>query len=410
MMRGAHIWIWMVCCGLACVSCTRHAADEATSLYEEGKALREQGEPVEAMQTFLRAAHSGTNDEVLLGRIYANMANMCRQANEHETAYRVYSLSATHFASSCDTLLHAYALNNMAWEQAVMGQKDLALTLAKEAVMTAPCELIREKVRETHAAACLFAKEYDSVLYYSVPPADDYLLMLRGQAWSYLQEDDSATYYAQLLLPRTTNLFYLDDIYYILTHNDPCVTKDELRRMASERADVQKGLEERHAKLAQAVQFLEQDLARKDCPWGQLLLAVVIATAVTGSIAVWLVQKRKQIELADRMRTLCNAESVKNALHWNDYPTFCQETDQQLNGLAHTIQKKGLNEQDIRICVLVLLGLSHKEMADLLNCSPKSIGKLKDLTAHKLGVSGGHLQEEMLQICSKGCKKRSKKV
>ena len=34
-------------------------------------------------------------------------------------------------------------------------------------------------------------------------------------------------------------------------------------------------------------------------------------------------------------------------------------------------------------------------MADLLICSPNSIGKQKDLTAHKLGVSGGQLQKKL---------------
>jgi hypothetical protein len=56
-------------------------------------------------------------------------------------------------------------------------------------------------------------------------------------------------------------------------------------------------------------------------------------------------------------------------------------------------------EQDVRMCVLVLLGVSHKETAELLNCSPKSVGKLKDLTAHKLGVSGGQLRQKMEEIC-----------
>jgi len=57
-----------------------------------------------------------------------------------------------------------------------------------------------------------------------------------------------------------------------------------------------------------------------------------------------------------------------------------------------------LNEQDIRICILVLIGLSHKEIAEMLNCSPKSIGKLKDVTARKLGVSGGQLQTKLEKI------------
>jgi hypothetical protein len=178
------------------------------------------------------------------------MANMCRLANEHETAYRVYGISAEHFKTSGNTMLYAYALNNMAWEQAVMGNKDKALSILNSALA---CRLednerlsIIKKARETRAAACLFAKEYDSVLVWTAPPVNEYLQMVRAQAYSYLQQDDSAAYYAELLLPRTTNPFYLDDIYYILTHNDASADKEDLRRRASERADVQKTIEVRH--------------------------------------------------------------------------------------------------------------------------------------------------------------------
>lgn len=49
------------------------------------------------------------------------------------------------------------------------------------------------------------------------------------------------------------------------------------------------------------------------------------------------------------------------------------------------------------MCVLVLIGLSHRQIADLMNCSPKSIGKLKDLTAHKMNVSGGQLRDRLIE-------------
>ena len=62
----------------------------AMALYQNGKALREEGKQVEAMQAFIEATHSGTDDEALLGRIRSNMANMCRQANDHETAFEIY--------------------------------------------------------------------------------------------------------------------------------------------------------------------------------------------------------------------------------------------------------------------------------------------------------------------------------
>ena len=227
-----YIFVLYILC-LVAAGCSSHADQNALSLYQQGRALREEGCQEEAMQAFIEATHSGTDDEALLGRVYSNMANMCRQANDHETAFEVYALSAEHFQKAGDTLAFAYALNNMAWEQAALGHKDSALALIEKAVRVCPREPLLEKVRETQAAACLFAKEYDSVLVYTTPPANEYLLTLRAQAFSYLQMDDSATYYALLLLPQTTNLFALDDLYYILTHNYPCAFLRTCRRAKS---------------------------------------------------------------------------------------------------------------------------------------------------------------------------------
>ena len=381
------------------------------TLYQHGKTLREEGKQVEAMQAFIEAAHSGTDDEVLLGRVYSNMANMCRQANEHRTAFEVYQISAQHFAKSYDTLAYAYALNNMAWEQAVMGHKDSARALISQAITVYPNEPLLDKVRESQAAACFFAQEYDSVLYYTSSSHDsDYLLMLRAQAFSFLQMDDSATFYAKLLLPRMTNPFYLDDLYYILTHNDAAADKETLLRLTSDRADVQKQIKERHGQLALAVLLLQQDLH----PQKQSLSILFIILIMSGlALLIWLIyiayqqyllhaekakfeQARIQ-ELNANKQLLLESEDIRQELVWNDYEELRREINKRFFNLATKLQDMDLNEQDIRMCILVLIGLSHKEIAEMLNCSPKSIGKLKDLTARKLGVSGGQLQEKLLK-------------
>ncbi len=379
------------------------------TLYQNGKALREEGKQVEAMQAFIEATHSGTDDEALLGRIRSNMANMCRQANDHETAFEVYALSAEHFRKANDTLAYAYALNNMAWEQAVMGHKDSARALISQAITVYPHEPLLDKVRESQAAACFFAQEYDSVLYYAASSHDsDYLLMLRAQAFSFLQMDDSATFYAKQLLPRTTNPFYLDDIYYILTHNDLSAQKDTLLKWSSERADVQKQIKERHGQLALAVHLLQQDLH----PQKQNLSIWFILLIVSGlALLIWLIyvayqqyllhaekakfeQARIQ-ELNANKQLLLESEDIRQELAWNDFEALCREINKRFFNLATKLQDMDMNEQDIRMCILVLIGLSHKETAEMLNCSPKSIGKLKDLTARKLGVSGGQLQDKL---------------
>ncbi len=380
----------------------------AMTFYQNGKALREEGKQEEAMQAFIEAAHSETEDEALLGRVYSNMANMCRQANDHETAYEVYGMSAEHFRKTNDTLAYAYALNNMAWEQAVMGEKEEAYMLVDSAVRIYSYSPLIEKVIETKSAACLFRQEYDSVLYYTNGADNDYLLMLRAQAFSFLQIDDSAMLYAQQLLPRMTNLFYLDDLYYILTHNDTKADTETLRVLASERADVQNAIKERHGELTKAVQLLRQDLSKKEqaTSWKAILWWVIgIVLLVWGAIVVYKqrkLQKEKsdfeqarRKELAQNIRQLQEAKDVRHELAWDDFAALCLQIDKRFHGLASRLQEQRLNEQDVRICILVLIGLSHKEIADMLNCSPKSIGKQKDLTAHKLGVSGGQLQDKL---------------
>ena len=216
-----RILLLVICCVTLLSAGSKPSHEQVQAWYEQGKDLRTQGEPAKAMAVFLQAAHSGTDDEMLLGRVYSNMANICRQANEHLLAYYVYSTSAEHFLASKDDLAYGYALNNMAWEQAAMAHKDSAWALIDQALQVYPLFPLTDKVIETRAAACYFTQEYDSVLYYSTPPADDYLLMLRAQAYSFMHADDSATYYAQMLLPRTDNPFYLDDLYYILRWEAP---------------------------------------------------------------------------------------------------------------------------------------------------------------------------------------------
>ena len=407
MSRLVNIGLGVLLC-LVFAGCGQRADEEAQLCYEQGKALREQGEPAQAMQVFLRAAQCG-HDERLLGRVYSNMANMCRQAGEHGKAYRVYAVSAEHFAAAEDTLAYAYALNNMAWEQAVMGHKDSALALVDSAVHCYPRSPLTEKVTETRAAACFFREDYDSVLYYTAPPANDYLLMLRAQAYSYLQQDDSATYYAQLLLPRTTDPFYLDDLYYILAHNDTSASKEDVLLVTSERVDVQQIIEARHGKLTQAVLLMEMDERGSHGPW--IMTAYLLAVLISIGLSVWaiIIHRRhthlhheltqqealRQHERERNIRLLVEVPDIRKELPWDDYPALCRQIDKRFHGLADRLQAEGMNEQDVRLSLLVLLGMSHREMADILNCSPKSIGKLKDVTAHKLGISGGQLQQKL---------------
>ena len=173
---------------------------------------------------------------------------------------------------------------------------------------------------------------------------------------------------------------------------------------------IQKAIKERHGELTKAVEILKQGWTPEEhfSPW-MIILFIALGTG----ILVWgafianrqrllrteekQFKQTRQLDLSQNIRLLRETKDLRNELAWDDFTAFCAQSDKRLNAITTKLQAFGLNEQDVRICVLVLIGLSHKETAEILNCSPKSIGKLKDLTAKKLGVSGGQLQEKLLK-------------
>lgn len=385
-------------------ACSMHDTEYARQCYEEGRVLRQNGEVVQAMECFVTATRCYTDDYCLLGRVYSNMANMCRQAEQHALAYEVYTLSSEQFAKTGDSLAYAYALNNMAWEQAVQGHKDSALLLVDSALSVCPDSAVEKKVLESVSAACLYVDEYDSALFYTAHMNTLYGRMLRAQAFAFLNRCDSALWYAEKVIDETSNPRYLDDAYYILAHCDSTAEVDDILNITSARTDVQRELEQEKTQLAQAIVVMRQGLDKKRYSIKGLviLLCGLLATGVVIIVVIFLIGRSKERELAKTCRILAHSNDLKNELHWDNYSEFCAICNERLFGLADKLQKRELSERDIRICVLVLLGLSYAQMADILYRAQNGIGKDKYLIAKKLGVTVKDLQTTLVSMaCSK---------
>lgn len=407
---------WLILCFLLS-SCAAGTVSDAfvREQYERGCALRQEGKAVEAMQCFIDASQTRTGDHLLLGRVYANMANMCRQAERHQTAYEVYTQSAEQFLLGGDTLLYAYALNNMAWEQAVMCDKPLAIALADSACRVCPQQKIRNKTYETRAAACLYAEQYDSVLHYATRIEDSvYGSMLLAQAYSLTQQCDSALRFAQQVIKETTNPRYLDDCYYILAHCDSLAGRTEVLAWTAARTDVQRDLEAYKSEMAQAVLLLEQSRHPKHMVYLMLLIPLGIGTAAWLAYMLWLRRRLRTIKdeqatrQADRLREieqlgqrLRQSAQPKKTIPWQDFTALCTYGDAHLFGMPGKLLARGLSEREVRLSLLVLLGFSYAEMADILNRAENGIGKDKYLIAKKLGVSARDLQTTLLEMACK---------
>ena len=417
-----------------------YPTDYAHANYYYGRLLREHGNHPAAMEAFLRTVHSRTRDHAIKGRSWSNIANMCRLAAEHELAYDIHELSANEFLLAEDSLMYYYAQNNMAYDLAEARKSSQSLSLTNQIEEDCSFPGVRTKLWETRTNAYVKAEKYDSAIYCahilrSLGNNEPTGLILLARAHEGLGMIDSALYYANVVLEQSN--YYGDkfNALYILSHYDSTLSSNEILELTSSREDLRYyEYEPLKEQLMQATQLLEQDLNRKpDLRWLYAIVCTLSVIAVI--IALYVKRKRhqhrlisqqiedeqqniialksqlhllnekqehKQAELQASVEKLCALLLRSDNLHeigWQDYPAMCEEVNARFNLLIAKLQMKGIvSERELRLCVLTLIGHGRARTAELLNYSPSGIGKLKDMTAKKMGSTGKDLHDFLLKM------------
>ena len=396
----ANFQIGLLAVLVACLtSCASPTAEE---YYRQGREFREADQPVEAMKAFIASTRVPSREYIYKARSYSNMATMCRIGEQHETAYALYEKSLEQFVLAEDTLAQAFALNNMAWEQAVLANKPLAIQLINSALAVCSEEPVQTKVLESRAAACLYAEEYDSVLFYTEQQSSLYFDMLRAQAYTSLGNNDSALGYAKRVVELTDNPRYLDNVYYILAHCDASAEVEDIRMLADERTEILRTLERARPDWIAAMTLAEQSLLPQRS-WKMLIYILLAVFAVCAAVFVawWLWKRKKQASsLEQQCHTLRKSANIREELQWNDYPRFCAICNERLWGIVDKLDQRGLSEREIRICILVLIGFSYAEIAKILYRAENGIGKDKYLIAKRLGVSVKDLKATLRDLAN----------
>ena len=116
-----------------------------------------------------------------------------------------------------------------------------------------------------------------------------------------------------------------------------------------------------------------------------------------------IIQDTKREQAAKHLETICNAihqsSDIKSDLCWNNYEEFCQLANKTLNFLPYKLKSFGItSEREIRLCTLVMIDCSYEEMSNMLSYSLSGIGKLKYMTAKKLGSNVRNLRKTLMQI------------
>lgn len=333
-----------------------------------------------------------------------------------------------------------YGLNDMAFEKAMLADKEDCIGCLHTIEKNYSNRDVLLKTMETKAELYLKCKQYDSVLYYASIlckelPNYSAGFLLQAQAYSYLAIQDSAVYYAERVLDNSPTLEETNNALYILTNDDESKDRAAIRQTAADRSDTQKLIELRQMEISQAAQLLEQDIVRKpDLRWLYAVIATVLIIGAAIVVYVYrkhkkhdlLTQKisdltlksnavqanheklvnryesqhqRREEETLHRCDLLRECPQIAVELKWNDFDSVSNIIDSHFYLLATKLRQKAvLNETEIRLCILVLIGLNRSQIANTMPYALNSIGKLKDQTAKKLGTSGKNLRDFLIKI------------
>ncbi len=168
-----------------------------------------------------------------------------------------------------------------------------------------------------------------------------------------------------------------------------------------------------NATMLQAIRTLQREMIRKQNSshlW-QSFLGLMIIVLVIAIIGVGYALRKKstqavsiQREDLDRnIELLLTQGRITVTLQWDDYKQFCRTVNAYLYNAIDRLSETGLqlSEQDVRFLVLVLLDLSGKEIADIMNLSQNSISNKKTRTAQKLGTIAADLREKLICLILK---------
>ena len=420
------------------VHCTSLLRTYSHACYHYGKLLRAKDNPVEAMQVFIAATNSHTRDYHILGRVYNNIGDICHLAGDFPLSYDMFERSAEMYLRAGDTLLHYYCINDMAFELAEQGKKEETLTLLSEIENHCMDNDVLAKVWETKANVYERAEKYDSVLVMMEKMSSSATsYVFKARAYEHLGQIDSALYYAHKVMSFSDaseqNKY---NMIYIILNYDSTLRNEDIIALSAQRSDIETDiLIPLHNRWAMAVQLLEQELNReKDWRWLYVLIAIVL---FSGSFIIlyYIWRKRKehqqimaelqvkeevhaQLEqnisnlsqlqdtqhrqILEEVETVCellhNSSDIKTELCWNNYAQMCVIVNRRLYNIADRLNSFSLSEKEIRLCILVLLHSSTKQMVDMIPYSQSGLGKFKNTTARKLGTTTANLRSFLLNL------------
>lgn len=379
-----------------------------------------------AADYYIEADRLKTKDLILCGRINSCMGYLCKQDSCFEEALDFYERSSCAFKESENEWYYAHNLLNIAECHISLHkyyEADSLLTIAE--IFDIDSAYFARMV-ETRGLYFFERQEYDSALTYFLR-VENYPRPIEARCYSYMKimqtyirqnNYDVAIDFAKLIITNSQNPVYRTNAYYsLLKHMEAQNNIQELAVYSHLRKDEDRRVQYYSVLYAEASSKLKAYLENPHpyllinwCIFGFIIIILLLC------IIAYALHKHKQCashktaellrlqeEKSFTERELFERQIFDHSVHflstntWKDGSKLREQANIYCGNIFYRLEETyHLSEQDIKICLMVLLEFSREQMANYLYVQPNTISKAKNKIAKQLGTSSAQLREFLI--------------
>ena len=371
-----------------------------------------------AADYYIEADRLQTTDLVLRGRINSCMGFLCKQDSCFTEALEFYERACDAHQKSDNIWYYTHNLLNVAEQYVNLGKYNKADSVLLLASNYDVDSVYYARMVDVRALALFNQQLYDSALVMLLS-IKDYPRNIEARCYSYmkimhcyefLNQLDNAIIYAEYIIGHSKNPAYRSNAYFFLIEyvkniNDiECVIQYSHNREDEDR--VLRHVSESYAQASDKLnRYLENPYPHRG------LYTIIVCSVLVLILLSWIIYaliKRHRCVLVKRdkenqdRRDLFARRIYDHSVYftsWQDYKKLRELANSHFNNMCYQLEDTyHLSEQEIKICLMVLLEYTNKQMAEILLVQPNTISKAKNKIAKQLNTSSAELRASLLDI------------
>lgn len=357
-------------------------------------------------------------DPLYKGRVNSCMGYLCKQDSCFEEALVFYERANEAFEKSGDKRRIANGLVSIAEQYVNLKEYDKVDSVLSLASRYEIDSAYYARMVDVRALALYNQEMYDSALVCllrikNTPrpiEARCYSYMKIMHCYEFLHQLDNTIIYAEYIISNSKNPAYRSNAYFFLIEAEK--VNQDMQRVVNYshlREDENRNIRTPNESCAQATMKFKAYL--NDIDYTNLIISIVVALFVVLSIGIWLVYKcyrgvlQKHAKEKQDRRDLLARRIYDHSIYfmsnkvWQDYKKLREFANSHFDNMFYRLEDAyHLSEQEMKICLMVLLEYSNKQMAEILFVQPNTISKAKSKIAKQLNTSSSELRASLLDI------------